>query len=295
MNRTLLLRSFRDNGVLLVSCCVLSLAFVWLRVWVASKIRMETFVRIFAEGLNVFSKLLPVPIEDLASPLGRAAFSFEEGPVILLIGLWAVTRGSECLAGRLGSGTMEMLLAQPLRRITLVTSHTAVTLVGVLLLGVACWAGLAAGLATSEFDPPPSLRSMIPGVINYLGLGAFLVGASTFASAISRTRAQAVAAVMGFYVVELALDDPRPTLAERGMAGESHHSVCVRAHEADAGPRPGSCCALADVLAAQRRVVRLGSALVARGRNDFLSARRAGTVVGGALRDVHDAHLVEAA
>jgi ABC-2 type transport system permease protein len=204
MNRTLVMRSVRDNWVLLVSCCALSFAFVWLRVWVASMIKMETFIRIFAEGLNIFSKLLPVPIEELASPLGRAAFSFEEGPVILLIGLWAVTRGSDCLAGRLGSGTMEMLLAQPLRRITLVTSHTAVTFVGVLLLGVACWAGLAAGLATSEFDPPPRLGSLVPAVINYLGLGAFLVGGSTFASAVSRTRAQAVAAVMGFYVVELA-------------------------------------------------------------------------------------------
>jgi ABC-2 type transport system permease protein len=204
MNHTLVMRSVRDNWVLLVSCCTLSFAFVWLRVWVASQIKIETFVRIFAEGLSVFSKLLPVPIEELASPLGRAAFSFEEGPVILLLGLWAVTRGSDCLAGRLGSGTMEMLLAQPLRRIALVTSHTAVSIVGVLLLGVACFAGLAAGLATSEFDPPPSLRSLVPGVINYLALGVFLVGGSTFASAVSRTRAQAVAAVMGFYVVELA-------------------------------------------------------------------------------------------
>lgn len=204
MNRTLVMRTVRDNWALLISCCVLSLAFVWLRVWVASMIKMETFVRIFAEGLSVFSKLLPVPIEELASPLGRAAFSFEEGPVILLLGLWAVTRGSDCLAGRLASGTMEMLLAQPLRRITLVTSHTAVTLVGVLLLGAACFAGLAVGLATSEFDPTPPLRALIPGVINYLALGAFLAGGSTFASAVSRTRAQAVAAVMGFYVVELA-------------------------------------------------------------------------------------------
>jgi ABC-2 type transport system permease protein len=204
MNHTLVMRSVRDNWMLLISCCALSFAFVWLRVWVASKIRMETFVKIFAEGLSIFSKLLPVPIEELASPLGRAAFSFEEGPVILLMGLWTVTRGSDCLAGRLGSGTMEMLLAQPLRRITLVTSHSLVTLIGVLLLGIACWAGLGAGLATSEFDPPPALRLLFPAAINYLALGVFLAGGSTFASAVSRTRAQAVAAVMGFYVVELA-------------------------------------------------------------------------------------------
>jgi ABC-type transport system involved in multi-copper enzyme maturation permease subunit len=204
MNRTLVMRSARDNWMLLISCCALSFAFVWLRVWVASKIKMETFVKIFAEGLSIFSKLLPVPIEELASPLGRAAFSYEEGPVILLLGLWTVTRGSDCLAGRLGSGAMEMLLAQPLRRIRLVTSHSVVTLIGVLLLGLACWLGLGAGLATSEFDPPPALRTLLPAAINYVGLGAFLLGASTFASAVSRTRSQAVAAVMGFYVVELA-------------------------------------------------------------------------------------------
>jgi ABC-2 type transport system permease protein len=205
MNRTLVMRSVRDSWVLLASCSVLTTVFICLRVWVASKIKIEHFIKIFSEGLKVFADLLPVSIEDLASPLGRAAFSYEELPVILLLGLWTVARGSDCLAGRVSSGTMEMLLAQPLRRIALVTSHSVVTLAGVAALGLASWAGLAWGLAISEFDPRPTLASLAPAAVNYLGLGVFLIGASTLVSALARTRSQAVAAVMGFYVVELAL------------------------------------------------------------------------------------------
>jgi ABC-2 type transport system permease protein len=205
MNRTLLMRSLRDSWMLLTSCCALTLAFICLRVWVASKIKFDAFIKLFSEGLKIFQKLLPVSIEDLASPLGRAAFSYEELPVILLLGLWTVTRGSECLAGRVGSGTMEMLLAQPLRRSTVVSSHSVVTLLGVAALGVASWLGLIAGLAVSEFETPPQMSSLVPGLINYLGLGVFLLGMATLASALARTRSQAVAVVMGFYVVELAL------------------------------------------------------------------------------------------
>jgi ABC-2 type transport system permease protein len=205
MNRVLLRQALRESWLLLTSCCVLTFGFIWLRVWVSSKIRGDAFIRIFSEALRSFSRLLPVPIEDLASPLGRSAFSYEEMPVILLLGLWAIARGSDAIAGRVGAGTMEMLMAQPLRRLTLVTSHTAITLIGVLALGLSSWCGLAAGLATSKFDPPPALRLLAPAVANYICFGVFVVGLATIASALFRTRSQAVAAVIAFYVVNLAI------------------------------------------------------------------------------------------
>lgn len=205
MNRTLIMRSVRDSWALLATCSLLTTVFICLRVWVASKIKVEHFIKIFSEGLKIFADLLPVSIEDLASPLGRAAFSYEELPVILLLGLWVVARGSDCLAGRVSSGTMEMLLAQPLRRIALVASHSVVTLVGLAVLGLASWVGLAWGLAISEFDPQPTLASLTPATMHYVALGVFWLGAATLVSALARTRSQAVAAVMGFYVVELAL------------------------------------------------------------------------------------------
>ena len=75
MNLVLLTRSFRDSWLLLVACSALALIFNWLRVWVASQIKVDAFVKFFSESLQVFQALLPVPIEELAAPLGRVASS----------------------------------------------------------------------------------------------------------------------------------------------------------------------------------------------------------------------------
>lgn len=203
MNRVLVWRSLRDSWLLLASCCALALAFTWLRVWVASQIKVDAFVKFFSESLQVFQALLPVPIQDLASPLGRVAFSFEELGLLMLLGLWTVTRGTECLAGRIGAGTMEMLLAQPIRRITLVTTHTTITLLGVVAMGAASWLGVKFGLQVSKFDDAPEWTQLAPAAANFVCLGVFIAGAATLVSALVRTRSQAVGLVIGFYVVQL--------------------------------------------------------------------------------------------
>jgi ABC-2 type transport system permease protein len=205
MNRALIKRSILDSWALLVSCAVMMAAFVCVRVWFASKIEVDALVKLFSGGLKVFENLLPVSIEDLASPLGRAAFGFEELPTILLMGLWTVSRGSECLAGRVGAGTMEMLLAQPVSRLSVVTSHTSVTLVGVVALGLAGWLGTGLGLEISAFESPPTWSAVAPAVANFVALGVLQVGGVTLVAALARTRAQAVAIVIAIYVVELAL------------------------------------------------------------------------------------------
>ena len=205
MNFVLFARSLRDSWLLLVSCSLLSLGFTWLRVWVASQIKVDAFVKFFSESLKVFQALLPVSIEDLAAPLGRVAFSFEELGLLMLLGLWAVTRATDCLAGRLSAGTMEMLLAQPIRRLTLVTTHTAVTLLGVVAIGLASWLGIRLGLHFSKFDDPPQAMQLLPAAVNFVCLGVFITGAATLISAIVRTRSQAVGLVIAFYVAELAL------------------------------------------------------------------------------------------
>jgi ABC-2 type transport system permease protein len=203
MNLVLVSRSLRDSWPLLLSCSALAMGFTWLRVWVASHIKVDAFLKFFSESFQIFQNLLPVPIEDLAAPLGRVAFSFEEFGLVLLMGLWGITRGSDCIAGRLGAGTMEMLLAQPIRRVTLVTSHTLVSLVGVVVITAASWLGVRLGLAVSKFEEPPHWTEVAPAVVNFVGLGVFIVGAATLISALVRTRGTAVGLVIGFYVVEM--------------------------------------------------------------------------------------------
>jgi ABC-type transport system involved in multi-copper enzyme maturation permease subunit len=204
MFRALSIRSLRDSLTLLASCCALMFGFVWLRLWIVSQIDFQEAIGMFAKVIPPFiQKMLPVPIEVIATIEGRITFSYEELPVGLLIALWTVTRGSECLAGRLGDGTMEMLLSQPVRRLTLVTSHVSVTLFGLGLISLAAWLATAVGIATIDFDEPTSAQIYLPALANLLSVGVFMAGAATLASALARSRTHAVALFVAFYVVEI--------------------------------------------------------------------------------------------
>lgn len=205
MNWTLIARSLRDSWLLLASCSALALGFTWLRVWVTSHIKVDAFLKFFSESFEFLQNLLPVPIEELAAPLGRVAFSYEELGLLLLAGLWCITRATDCIAGRVGAGTMEMLLAQPVRRVTIVASHTLVTLAGLVAIAAASWVGIRIGLAFSKFNEPPPWTAVAPAVANFVGLGVFITGAATFISALVRTRGAAVGLMIGFYVLQLAV------------------------------------------------------------------------------------------
>jgi len=203
--RALLARTLRDALPLLVGCSVLITGFVWLRLWVVAQIDFDEATTLFTKILpKFFERLLPVPFETIATIEGRVAFGFEESPVLLLLSLWAVTRGTECLAGRLGDGTMEMLLAQPVRRLTVVVSHTVITLMGAVLIALAAWLGIGIGISVVGFDQPTTMSVYWPATTNLMGLGIFLVGVSTLASAVARTRSQAVGLIVSFIVIQMA-------------------------------------------------------------------------------------------
>ncbi|MCG8448900.1 MAG: ABC transporter permease [Pirellulales bacterium] len=204
MNRALLIRTWRDSVFLLLGCCALLFGFIWLRLWIVAQIDFAEAAEWFTRVLpKFFERLLPVSIDKIASIEGRVVFGYEELPVGLLLALWTVSRGSECLAGRLGDGTLEMLLAQPLRRLTLVTSHTGVTLLGVVLVVSSAWLGTATGILTMGFNESTTAITYLPATANLLCIGVLMTGIATLASAVARSRAEAVAMFVGFYVLEI--------------------------------------------------------------------------------------------
>jgi ABC-type transport system involved in multi-copper enzyme maturation permease subunit len=152
---------------------------------------------------KMFQQLLPLPVEMMTSLEGRIAFSYEELPVILLMALWSVGRGTECIAGRLGDGTMEMLLAQPVRRVAIVASHSGVSLVGVMVVAGCSWVAVYLALGVIEFEVPAPAATYLPAMANLLALGVCLLGISTLASALTASRGRAVGIVIGFYIAEL--------------------------------------------------------------------------------------------
>ena len=204
MNRALWIQTLRESLLLLLGCCVLLFGFIWLRLWIVAQIDFAEAANLFTKMLpKFFQQLLPVPMDMIATIEGRVVFGYEEMPVGLLMALWTVTRGSECLAGRLGDGTLEMMLAQPVRRLALVTSHSGVTLLGVVGVALAAWLGTVTGILTVGFEEATSATTYLPATFNLLAVGTFMAGIATLASAVARSRAQAVALFVGFYVLEI--------------------------------------------------------------------------------------------
>jgi ABC-type transport system involved in multi-copper enzyme maturation permease subunit len=74
-----------------------------------------------------WQKLSGVKLTEVATHAGRVALAFVDPVVVLGATVWGVTRGSDTVAGPLERGTMEMVLAAPVRRWAVYASHAAAT------------------------------------------------------------------------------------------------------------------------------------------------------------------------
>jgi ABC-2 type transport system permease protein len=110
-------------------------------------------------------------------------------------------------SGELGRGTMEMVLAQPVRRISVLFVQAAVTTLGAVLLGVFAWFGTCAGLATVTLPGGAEVaRSLyLPAAWNLTALAFFLAGVTTLLSSCDRYRWRPIGLAAGFYVVSLIM------------------------------------------------------------------------------------------
>src|SRR5690606_33401342 len=133
----------------------------------------------------------------LAAPAGRVAIAYDDPLVMVVVSIWAIARGSDVVSGEINRGTMEMLLAQPIRRSALLFSHAAVTVIGAALLAYVSWLGTWVGLTFISLEEPVSTRIFIPPAVNLFSLGFFLAGFSTMLSAGDRYRSRTIGIVVG--------------------------------------------------------------------------------------------------
>jgi ABC-2 type transport system permease protein len=204
MNRTLLARTFRDSLWLLAGACALMFIFVWARVWVSAQFKTQHLKRLLSEFAPDFiRKLLPVDIEVIASTTGRLALSYEEPLALALMSFWAISRGSDVVAGELGRGSLEMTLAQPVRRIEWLTSHSLITLLGVAAIASAAWLGTWSGIQTVTLEEQVPARTFAIAAFNLFSLGVFLAGLSTLLSSFDSVRSRVVGIVVAIYAVQL--------------------------------------------------------------------------------------------
>ncbi len=232
MNRALLKKSILEARLLLVACMAAMYSFCWVRVWIVSRFSMGQFENVL-EQFREYERFSPVPFEQLFTYTGRVALTYDEPIVIVSVSLWAIARGTDCVSGEIGRGTMEMLLAQPVSRLQVLWSQASVTLAGVAILALTSWLGVYTGVMTNSVEEPvvhswtiPWLQIEVPNPLaeqqtqrtplwekvdtadfapaafNLFALGVFLAGFSSLLSSLDRYRWRTIGLVVGFYIFQ---------------------------------------------------------------------------------------------
>jgi ABC-2 type transport system permease protein len=197
-------KTWGDQRLLFLALAALWAAFPWLYLWLSSQIPMPAFQDVLLRAIPAdWQKLSGVPFAEVATHAGRVALAFVDPVVVLAATVWGITRGSDAVSGPLERGTLEMVLAAPLRRSALfatqalATTAAAAILCGVLLAAV--WSAVACGPWAGKVDP---LR-FAPAVANVFGLMVCMAGIAAAVSAADSHRWRTVGILCGFYVFSI--------------------------------------------------------------------------------------------
>lgn len=208
MKRALFWKSLSDARWLLGSCALLLFVFHFLVVWIVSIIDLKNLGELLGY-LGDFGKLvervLPIPITEMTSPVGMLAVSYTDPVVLFTATYWAISRGSDAVSGELDRGTFEMVLAQPISRLTALVIPAAATTLGALALVAAGWLGIAGGLLFIDVGQPVSPFKFLPSAANLFCFTFFVAGLTTMVSSLHSYRWQTIGWVGGFYVAQLII------------------------------------------------------------------------------------------
>jgi ABC-2 type transport system permease protein len=202
-NRALWRKAIIDARLLLLSTMLLMFVFHWIFVWITSLIKlgpMADFIRTLPKEIQ---NLSGVPVEEVATVAGRIAMAYVDPVVLLAAAVWGISRGSDVVSGEINRGTMEMLLAQPVRRLAVMWTQSAATIIGAAGIAAAAWLGTYAGVATIELEEPVTADVFVPAAFNVFALTFFLAGVSTLASSCDQYRWRTVGLMGGFFIIGL--------------------------------------------------------------------------------------------
>lgn len=135
---------------------------------------------------------------DLSSPEGFLTAEFFSWIPLLLITL-AIIGGSAAFAGEEGAGTMDLLLAQPIKRWQLVVAKSAALLLSIAIAALTGLAGYAAGFPLVDIDI--SFGRVAAAVVYMIPLAWLFAGLTLFASAAMSSRSAAAMLVTGYLVL----------------------------------------------------------------------------------------------
>jgi ABC-2 type transport system permease protein len=206
MSRPLLVKTIRDTRYLFLAILALMFFFPWLFIWASSMISLPAFSDFLTRALpQGWQRVWGVPFSQVATPAGRVALVWVHPLIMLGALVWTIGRGSDCVSGQIGRGSMEMLLAQPVRRRTVYWTHALVTIVGSLILAAAVWCGTWIGLYANSMHDQVSAKLFFAPASNLFGLMVCVGGITAFASSWDNQRWRTIGIMGAIYVVSAAV------------------------------------------------------------------------------------------
>ncbi len=217
MTRTLVFKLLRDYRLGLIVVALLLFLFQLLWAKVADRISRELLPGFAPFGLDVNQireMFFQGPGQIIQALMGGESLRVEYAQDLVsmsyvhpltqtIICIWAIGRASGAIAGEIDRGTMELLLAQPIRRSRIVLAHLIVDAVTIPVICLSMWAGTCIGAHLVGFTTATEPRLQVqlarfgPALIN-VGLLIFATSGITMAvSAMGRFRGK----VMGIAVL----------------------------------------------------------------------------------------------
>ena len=154
MLSNILLKTLRDKrrsmlfwGIGLVALAIMIMSF--LPTITNESEAIEAYIEILPEELMA---AFGGDIADIATPEGflNAELFFMMTPILFLV--FTIGFGAGAIAGEEEQGTLDMLLANPLSRRRVVLEKFGALSIGIMLLAIVYWVGLAVGLAAVDSD-----------------------------------------------------------------------------------------------------------------------------------------------
>lgn len=206
MIRALFAKAIGDAKLLFAALAVLMFFFPWVFLWASGKISVPAFANFLTNALpHEWQRLWGVPFSQVATPAGRAALAFVHPLIVFSAAVWTISRGSDCVSGEIGRGTMEMLVAQSVRRTSIYGTQALVTVLGSAVLAAAVWCGTAIGLRHAALYEHLPATLFIPPALNLLGLMVCLGGVSALISSADSQRWRTIGLIAAWYVLSTVM------------------------------------------------------------------------------------------
>lgn len=194
MTRILFFKLLRDcrTGLIIVAVLLLLFQLLWARIServAGSGQILDSFRQRGVPVDMIRENIFKGPGEIIQAIMGGEGIMIERPFHMISIGyvhplvqtilcIWAIGRAAGAIAGEIDRGTMELLLAQPIRRSQVIVAHLCVDLATIPVLCLSMWAGTWIGVTLVGFKENVDVAAFGPALISVAAL-VFAVGGLT--------------------------------------------------------------------------------------------------------------------